>query len=812
MSNTSGGSGGPVVGFQQQGQVDWVQMGDSLFSTSLQVLQRFADAGIQPMTHQAGLAISSQFRLGETGNQRVRDALSSLRPYYGFESLLWFGFGHKSFLTVLTERELGVNCAALCACLGETYGSARAAQLLQALWKTNGFPEDLEPSRRQFGTLVSSCSGLFLSTPFADVLQRMAGPYKDDGYTAVSICSTASPDLAKAINAIFQASKGVLNAIEIHGGRDIAFLGAIAYWLFDLAIWVQMHDGSVLFSNCMSREGAVVKLHYADMDQPQSSLVQIHATTFVLRSVEDLITDDPDSPITFRLSRENCLTQLFDSEVADILDQAAVLGKILGAVARIYEAIATCEVDVGGLSRTHFINFQPQGYGKSFVNSICALLPEIGCSRDFQEGAKHSLSQSVAENVTAIQALIGQLKTSCFCGDCTNQPDLVARYSSCNVAVVLFLRYLGDIMAHVDCDPSINPTLSGLETAYSMQQSSWEYDRNAQHNQGRSYLGMATGIPHASESVDYIKRFHPRGTPFFLDYILDEVSRLFIGQGHHSEFGEKQMHSGKPQCTALSRAGVCIWLDALRSANDNPGSMSTVHVVPGQIMCKNTSYASVWDLSSGSEELEGGMPVVEFTTHETSAALPLQSSRLDLRLQALATEREVEGTIGFAYQVKSRCPSRYLQPGILTEELLVLTARFPCAKTTSCLEDLPMPFHLRRTGWNFTNYEIEIHPEREKIRFKDDYAILLWSASDPLSKLLAIEGCRISSWYSTLEAEASSLALIRSSQCMACLARYLRGSKEQLMWERSTYIEPKRTLPPLSRSDAFWLPCYIHVI
>ena len=192
-------------------------MGNSLFSTSYKVLQRFSDAGIQPMTYKAGLAISTKFRLGETGIQRVRDAMSSLRPYYGFESLLCFGFGHKSFLTVLTERELGLKCAALCACLGETHGSARASQLLQALWKINDFPEDLEPSRNQFDALVSSCSGLFLSTPFADILQRMAGPYKNDGYVAASICSTASPDLAKAINAIFQLSRGVLQAIEIHG-------------------------------------------------------------------------------------------------------------------------------------------------------------------------------------------------------------------------------------------------------------------------------------------------------------------------------------------------------------------------------------------------------------------------------------------------------------------------------------------------------------------------------------------------------------------------------------------------------------------
>ena len=244
----------PVAGFPQQGHVDWMHIGGSVFLTSYKILQRFSDAGIQPMTHQAGLAISTRFRLGEIGTRRVRDAISSLRPDYGFESLLWFGFGHKSFLTILTERELGLKCAALCACLGETYESARASQLLQALWKTNDFPGDFEPSRNQFSKLVSGCSGLFLATPFADILRRMAGPYTDDGYVAASVCFTASPDLAKAINALFQASRGDLKAIEILGGRDIAFLGAIAYWLFDLSIWVQMHDGSVLFSKICIRK------------------------------------------------------------------------------------------------------------------------------------------------------------------------------------------------------------------------------------------------------------------------------------------------------------------------------------------------------------------------------------------------------------------------------------------------------------------------------------------------------------------------------------------------------------------------------
>ena len=819
MSNPSGSLIGPVPGFQQQGQIDWVEMSNSLCSTSLKILQRCADAGIQPMTQHAGVAISAQFRLSERGGQRVRDALGRLRPYYGFESVLWFGFGHRSFLTVLTERELGLNCAALCACLGETYGPTRAAHLLQALWRTNDFPNDLEPSRSQFSALVSSCSGLFLLTPFPDILRRMGGPHPTSHCIGRGLNPSASMELAKAINALFQISRGALEAVEIHGGQDIAFIGAIAYWLFDLSIWVQMDDDSLLFNNCSCPEKAVVRLHYKDVARPQDSLIQISATTFVLRSIEDFITEDPCPPIIYRLKWETVLDELFRAEVMEILSQAALLGKALGAVARIYEAIATCEVDVGGFSRTHFINFQPQGYGHCFINSICALLPELGSSGDFQEGTKHSLSQSVSENVTAVLALIDQLTAHCPCYTCAKKSAKSYRHDRCNVAkpkkpyrkdrcivaVVLLLRYLGDIMAHVECDPSMTPTLGGLERAYSTQLDLWKRTERAQRVHGGSYLGIIIGIPHASESLEDIKTFHPRGMLFLLDYILEEVCQLFMGDSCPSDFRMRHKDTGGRHCTAFSRAGVCIWLDALRSANDDPASMSTVHVVPGQIMRKGTSYTSVWDYSHPSADFNTNVPRVDFRTPETIRDLPDQVCSPDTRLQAIAKESEDGGTIAFAYQVTSPYPRCLLQPGVLTEDLLVSTARMPCSRTTTCSNDPSIPFYLRRAGWGFKNIPNDMR--KDNIRFRDDGAFLLWKISNPIGRLLAIKGCRAGSRCTIRETRASSLVLIRSGQCMACLARYWKDSKDQLTWEQSLYMEPGYT----GAIDCL-LPFFIHII
>jgi len=796
MSDNTGGTGGAVVpaaSFPQGGQVDWVAASNSVASASYQILHRLADAGIHQRTHHAGLLIANKFRLSEKGHERVSDALSKLRPYHGFESVLWFGFGHKSYLALLTEQELGLNCAALCACLGEAYGSARASQLLQAVWRTNDFPETSLPSRSEFRALVDCCNGLLLSTPFPDVLQRMAGPYKRDG---LEIPPTTAPDLAKAINALFHISKGVLKAISIIGGCDIAFLAAVAYWLFDLSIWVQMHDGTKLFANCSYAEEANVCFYYAEVNEMSRSPVRISTTTFILRSVEDLIVDDPYSPITFRLQWTACLAELFHGEIEDILQQAALLGKLLGAVARIYQAIVTCEADVGGLSRTHFTNFQPRGYGESFINSICALLPEIGSNGAFLEGAQETLNQSVTESVTAVQILAGHLRARCSCAVCRGKPAKGSRYYSCNVTVALFLRCLGDIMTHVEPESQINPTLHGLRSVYGTQASLW--NRNSLKD---SFLGMVMGIPHASDSLADIKGSSPRGQMFLLDCVLGQVSRLFLPKDHGKEFGPRLEVGLEPQCTALSKGGVCIWLDALRSPNSDPGSMSTVHVVPGQICCKDRNYASVWDLSHASRNLSMEMPNAQFGTPRRSAASRVQAFMPPLKVHALVTERETEGTIGFAYEVTSDFPTRRLQPGILTEELLVSTARFPCLGATTFSDNQSMPVCSRLSGWEFRKNRLY---SAKQFHVNHDVSFFLWEAPDSISKLLAIEGCRIESWHSPRSLQIISLLFLRSEQCMACLTRYWKDHSSTLMWEQSAYRD----------IGGLWsdVPCFIHLI
>ena len=167
MSDISEESVDTVAGFPQDGQPDRVALSNSVFSTTFEVLQHFADAGIQPMIYQASLAIAEQFRLGENGSRQIRDAMSNLRVSHGFESALRFGFGQESFLSLLKKHNFGLQCATLCASLREVYGVIRGSQLLQALWKSCEFPEDSQPFSSQFVALLSNCSGLFFFDTFS---------------------------------------------------------------------------------------------------------------------------------------------------------------------------------------------------------------------------------------------------------------------------------------------------------------------------------------------------------------------------------------------------------------------------------------------------------------------------------------------------------------------------------------------------------------------------------------------------------------------------------------------------------------------
>lgn len=201
------GNFGDRLGFAQQGQVDWVAFGNTVYSASLATMQRLASAGVQPVTHGAGLALATQFRLSEVGRRRMDEALQNLKAFPGFERVLYFGFGVQSLVRLLGETQPGINCLALCSCLADSHDEKLAAYVLKELWEVLEFPREYEPAYAQFLALIKACSGVVATTTFGAAVTIMLGDIRKRRKN--NLLETGNPkSVAKVLNGLFKLSNG----------------------------------------------------------------------------------------------------------------------------------------------------------------------------------------------------------------------------------------------------------------------------------------------------------------------------------------------------------------------------------------------------------------------------------------------------------------------------------------------------------------------------------------------------------------------------------------------------------------------------
>ena len=315
-------------------------------------------------------------------------------------------------------------------------------------------------------------------------------------------------------------------------------------------MWVERPDGTSTFSSCLYPEQANVYLHYVQDTNLGTSkaLLKVSATTILLETIEDLIRDDPYSQMTFRIQWSSCLSDLFYKEMDDILDNAALFGAALGAIARIYEALRKCEVDVGGLSRTHFIHFRPAGYGRGFIDNICDLFPEISTTVIFRTRVLESLHTNVSTCIETIRNSIEDLTARCGCINCGHE----TQDHSCHVAIFSFIRTVATTMAHTDIKTSINPSRDGLKRIYS---DCARFLRPEMVKQRSRLIEFASGLPYVPTTSP---GEHKNMRYFLLDSILQKVCRVSVSSSYQEEFCRDARTNFEPQCTAIVTNGVCL--------------------------------------------------------------------------------------------------------------------------------------------------------------------------------------------------------------------------------------------------------------
>ena len=307
------------------------------------------------------------------------------------------------------------------------------------------------------------------------------------------------------------------------------------------------------------------------------------------------------------------------------------------------------------------------------------------------------------------------------------------------------------------------------------------------------------------------------GSQLLFDRVLGRAVRLFQDCGLSRDVGREYSHPSSqdnkkdspPKRTALVGNGLCLWAEALRNPTADPAGIATIHVTPGQIFYKGSNYVSIWDVSNDYDKFiySMDMPPIVLWDHP-STSLKEESTQAYHALYVVAEERRASGTIKLAYLVDDNTFRRPLQPGMLTEQIFAATARVPCPRAATCSNELTTPCWQLESGWHL---EKNVTDSLTTCPASREIVACIWNASSPLSKLLALEGCRAPLYDNIYVKCSKSGVIMRSQQCLACITRYLTTFRSQAEWEYKLYTST-RDPPRPGRSDMAVDKYIFHII
>ncbi|CAJ0553223.1 Ff.00g117350.m01.CDS01 [Fusarium sp. VM40] len=709
------------VGFVQQGQVDWVAFGKTIVPLSIDVLARLQGAGVQPITYAGALQLTASFSLPERGQQRLWDAINRLKCYNGASNLLYFGFGHRSFFRILTETVSGLKCIALCSCVAEMHSETVAARILSALWHELGYPEDFEPSIPQFKALIKACGGSLASSPFPEIANRMFPSVKD--LKADDRCSEPK-DVAKALIGLFDISMGKTKSIAIVGGGDGAFIAAVAYWIFNMSIYVEDHDGNAIFSSSVTKrpvqpDSAQVYVKFFDLNKDHG--IAISKSTYLLNDARDLIQYTPDKQLLHlrrRVPWKSCLKDTFGSAVDDFMKLPEAIWKFLGSFARISLALAEGEVDVGKYFRKYIIDFAEASYGQGFIDSSQILFPELaGANLRNNMQTVLPLPFSKAQAYQKESYLI--FRRFCRCNLC-NESTEAAPICFVVLATTLVNLIVTVSSLQFEVESPLYPTSHGIR---------FFYERNLEYY---SYSLTGPGDDRFLLLFSYISQWYDDIN--LLGLLVEEVLILFTGTSFGG--GKSLVLANKDSTSRLAvcGSGICVFVHGMVSISTRADLLRRIHVIPGRIGRKTLSnpdavcreYDSVLEIANWPEPTVDRLQVVPAsdgrpstptpsgqqsrnTSHSTGSKQPsgeiLHQPKPNRGLKNLKLTPEVlefgdAGEITFFYRISTSSGDILIPPGKVTTGILESTGLVSCKKSGDCRDCVnPPKLFTVESGW-----------------------------------------------------------------------------------------------------------------
>ena len=783
------GSGwrGENPSFVQQGQVDWVAFGNTIWSASAAVLQRFAAAGIQPVTYGAGLVLASQFQLDRLGHWRMVKAVESLRAVPVLENLLWIGFGYQSVVRTMGESVAGLKSLALCACLTEVHSEEFSAWVLSELWQVSGFPDEFEPSYTQFLALVKVSAGVVSATEFSTILDTMLGDqiwrqpsdstsgYEEGEVSGVEdgvLAASSAKDLANALHGLFMVSRGDVETIVITGGSECAFLAGLAHWLFNMRIQVHNSQGRSIFKNDEEKPAQVI-FQYGEL---RTNAIQIAHTTYVLGHCRDIFgttQESEKSSLMIRTSWNGCFSRVFGTTFQRLSQVSHLLGDYLGGVARIYRAVSCGEPNTGRICRKNFYFYVETSYGYGFIETVLTTFPELQRTDGLRDRMHHVMDLSFDDAMRITEQSVSALKNNCNCMDCRYVPfpgDVEISVQDvtrgCIVGLTYAIRKIASTMACTVQDPDgppLLPAVQGILKFSNLRDSPREAGRDDGEELDKPLEDEGSNSDWKTSSF-YFKALGlvKEAKSFPLDYHTLAAANILF-QGFQLSGPGKSLRDVRP-CTAISRRGICCFIDAIRSISCQADMLCRIHVIAGHIHYKNRSYESVFDGNSIWDKAWtiAGRALTAAEKNpaqigESSDSIPdaIITAPDITKVQALATEASSGSTLLCHYRVSTSKSSVLVSPGKITECVLDRTGLIIC-NGQGCNRRLAFPCSVVRGGW-----QVPVN-HQPNLTFSSRLGCCLWTYQDEIAR------CLVMMSHHRLGISTQHFVYLRRQECLPC--------------------------------------------
>ena len=600
-----GQSAGPGHNAPFQVTIDAAAATSGMINFSVNALARISHAGIDHFAFGVCVVVGNKIACTAVGLERFYTALSAAPVHAGFQRLLWFGFGHRTPIQILTSTESGCRFAALSACLAEVYSVNMAGSIMhefsrKAMGQTSDSQQNTLPSRYQMSLLVERCAGIFSTSSFtlwaeqymAFDREAVVGQHAwrhGSNRTRRTRGVASALDIANALYRIMDIHTGSTRHLTFIGVADAALIAAIGAWLLDLKVILytgeRQGDEDVYFRNFADDEEPHLTVIYS-RQLGGSALVQTDQTiqipdsTALFRSHSEL-KPSHDYVVSGRVPWEEALQRTFGDRISVLLsEEQQSFASALGSAARIFAALKDADVNVPRDWLRAGTTYFPASQGADFVYFALYRLPELA-NADLQRVMLQSANaQTYKDACGAFEQSLRDLAHRCSCKPCrqiqqrggqTPKEQAPSTHQRClvvlTVTVIRLIRGLSGINS-VEC---LCPSRKGLEYI----------DRLQQIRVAR--VAGSLGAPDIS-LVNIIVEHGIR------DLIWTEASHFrfaeYVFRG--SQFADEPEEAG---VSASSRDGICIYLNIMRDPlADDPTALCWVNVIPGHIQFEGRLY------------------------------------------------------------------------------------------------------------------------------------------------------------------------------------------------------------------------------